>query len=160
VKRPILERLKARSVLDPQTGCVRWTGAHNQKGYGRISYLGRLRQVHRLIYELLVEPIPPGLTVDHVCGTKACINVRHMQLVSREENSRLAHERRRLTRTHCRRGHEVNAESVAVKSRTWTTTRTRTGQARTFSYTVHECRRCPAAWRAERRARRHEGVTQ
>jgi len=39
-------------------------------------------------------PIPAGLTVDHTCENRDCMNLSHMELVSRAENARRTHVRR------------------------------------------------------------------
>lgn len=88
----IRERLLERTELMP-SGCLAWTGM-TRGGYGYISYKGTLHRVHRLIWELEHEPIPAGLTIDHVrargCTYKTCINIDHLELVTRAENSRRA----------------------------------------------------------------------
>jgi hypothetical protein len=54
-----------------------------------------LKLVHRYSYEALVGPIEEGMTIDHLCeGHRNCINPTHMEVVSREENSRRANVRR------------------------------------------------------------------
>lgn len=65
-------------------------------GYGR-RYGGPGRSpvlVHRYAYELLVAPIPEGMTIDHLCLVKQCVNPQHMEVVTRGENTRRAHVRR------------------------------------------------------------------
>jgi hypothetical protein len=84
------DRLLERAELMP-SGCLAWTGATNN-GYGYISYKGKVHRVHRLIWELECGPIRGGLTIDHVqargCIYKTCINVEHLEVVSRSENAR------------------------------------------------------------------------
>ena len=88
----VRERLHARAELMP-SGCLVWTGAANGL-YGVMSYKGRLTPVHRLAWEAEHGPIPPGLVIDHVrargCIYKKCINVEHLEMVTRAENSRRA----------------------------------------------------------------------
>lgn len=57
-------------------------------GYGRFSVNNQTYYVHRFAYELLVGPIPDGLTVDHLCRTRLCANPRHLEPVPQSENSR------------------------------------------------------------------------
>ena len=33
---------------------------------------------HRVIYTLLVDPIPPALTLDHLCRRPHCVNPSHL----------------------------------------------------------------------------------
>jgi hypothetical protein len=78
--------------------CWPWTGPVHPRGYGaargyqRTGCMSEL--AHRIAYELLARRIPPGLTIDHVrkwgCASKLCCNPLHMEVVTREENSRRA----------------------------------------------------------------------
>jgi hypothetical protein len=54
----------------------------------------RTALAHRVAYEALVGPIPDGMTIDHLCRNKRCLNPAHMELVTRGENTRRAHEGR------------------------------------------------------------------
>lgn len=76
---------------------VRWTGWHNDDGYGYVRWDGRDQPVHRVVWVLLVAPIPAGYEVDHLCRVRDC--VLHLELVTHAENQR------RLSRaqTACRR---------------------------------------------------------
>jgi hypothetical protein len=66
-------------------GCWLWERA-NSKGYGRIFYNGRLRQAHRLFYELLNGPVDRSLHLDHLCRTRQCVNPSHMEPVTQAVN--------------------------------------------------------------------------
>ena len=101
-----------------------WTGEIESNGYGRIYVDGKRQGAHRFAYELLVGPIPEGLTVDHQCHNRdagcrglcvhrRCVRPEHLILATYRENvlaSRgLAAENAR--KTHCKQGHpfdEVN----------------------------------------------------
>ena len=81
-------RIAARITIDPESGC--WiTGGHRDKdGYARLGDRG----LHRVVYELLVGPIPPGLVIDHVltrgCVSRACVNaVAHLEPITLGENT-------------------------------------------------------------------------
>lgn len=67
------------------TGCWVWRGRTNRDGYGKI---GRQTLAHRAYYEALVGPIPDGLTIDHLCRNRACVNPDHMEPVPAVENVR------------------------------------------------------------------------
>ena len=57
--------------------------------------------------------IPEGMTIDHLCRTKLCLNVDHMEVVTRSENSR----RRNAALTHCKRGHDLLNGDVRIQHR-------------------------------------------
>lgn len=72
--------------------CWRWTGSLI-RGYGHIGIREddgkwHLRRAHRVAYELLVGPIPEGLTIDHLCNVKHCVNPAHLEPVTTQENTR------------------------------------------------------------------------
>lgn len=83
----LAERLWSRVRKTP--ACWLWTGRVETSGYGRIQAAGTRRRffVHRLAYELLVGPIPVGMTIDHLCMERTCVNPAHMEVVTRAENT-------------------------------------------------------------------------
>ena len=78
-----------RIVLDGD--CWRWTAHLNPTGYGVAALRhNRTALAHRTVHELLVGPIPEGMTIDHLCRVKSCVNPEHMEIVTRGENTRRA----------------------------------------------------------------------
>jgi hypothetical protein len=80
-------------TVDPKTGCWIWRHSKNVGGYGICNRTVNGEQfflAHRLSYRVLVGPIPPGLTLDHVCRNPPCINPdsAHLEVVTRAENIR------------------------------------------------------------------------
>lgn len=43
---------------------------------------------HRAIWQHVHGAIPEGMTVDHICHERRCINVDHMRLLTNYENAR------------------------------------------------------------------------
>lgn len=86
------DSLWARVEGESKQSCWRWTGGHLPAGYATTTFWidGRHQggPAHRIIYELLVGPIPEGLDLDHVCRNKGCVNPWHMEPVTRQENIR------------------------------------------------------------------------
>lgn len=140
---PLKERLLARSVRD-ENGCLRWTGALDGKGYGRI-YLGggkagaRITGTHQAAYREWVGPIPDGMEIDHLCKVTDCLEPTHLEAVTHRENIlRSDNFAGRFARqTHCKYGHEFTPENTYVPLK-------RGGR---------HCRECHRIYEAERRAR-------
>lgn len=84
-----LPRTLPRKIkVNDETGCWEWLGTMYPTGYGAIRFADRLWRAHRLIYTLLVEPIPTGLVLDHLCRVKHCVNPSHLDAVPQYENVR------------------------------------------------------------------------
>ncbi|MEV6737937.1 HNH endonuclease signature motif containing protein [Streptomyces sp. NPDC051104] len=130
-------RVFARTTPGPE-GCVIFTGRERGEGYGGVS-LGRGREAsaHRLAYELLVGPIPDGMTIDHVCHNRSltcrggreclhrrCVNPNHLEPVPTSENTKRAAQRPTATwgrkgglrgarrEDACHRGHPMSPENT------------------------------------------------
>lgn len=71
-------------------GCQIWKGAVGQNGYGVASSGGTNRPAHRLAWTLFRGAIPAGHEIDHTCFNRLCVNVEHLEPVTREENQRRA----------------------------------------------------------------------
>ena len=87
-------------------GCVHWMGSLQTNGYGYLSVDGERRMAHILAYEHHAGPIPDGLELDHLCHNKdsecpcgwacmhrRCVNVEHLEPVTRSENMMRANAR-------------------------------------------------------------------
>jgi len=95
---------------EPNSGCFLWTGNLNRNGYGRY-YLGGKKYImaHRFAYERQRGAIPVGLTIDHLCRVRCCVNPIHMEAVTNKVNvlrgvGRIARQARQ---TLCHRGHPL-----------------------------------------------------
>lgn len=68
-----------------------WDGNIKPKGgYGLFKVRGKKILAHRAVYEVVVGPIPEGMTLDHLCRVTLCVNPEHLEPITRSENSRRA----------------------------------------------------------------------
>lgn len=142
--RPVRERLLSKTVINFETGCWEWTGQLNNYGYARLGLTAQKGVLaHRFAYELIEGPIPEGLTLDHLCRVRHCINPAHLEPVTQRENTmRSPFTRASLNAaaTHCPSGHEYTPENtMAVKQR---------------GRMARICRTCRNAYQARKRAER------
>lgn len=95
-------------------GCWLWQGAQNGHGYGALNVAGKQRGAHRVVYELLRGPIPTGLTLDHLCRRRHCVNPDHLEPVTIKENLRRGNGStgRCFRKTRCKRGHAFTDENT------------------------------------------------
>lgn len=88
--------------------CIIATQKASRDGYARTTIKGKIKYAHRLAYESMFGSIEKDMTIDHICKTKNCINVKHMEVVTRSENSK----RRFIGITHCRNGHIYSGDNL------------------------------------------------
>lgn len=94
-EREVLQQLLLnRAVFEPNSGCLLWIDDVNEAGYPIYhSRLFKTSLVHRMVLLLEGVYLPDWLTVDHRCRVRCCINRLHLDVVSRETNSRRVHRR-------------------------------------------------------------------
>jgi len=76
--------------IDRETGCWVWARSVGTHGYG-VAWDNRTRRkttAHRYVYEILVGPIPAGLTLDHLCRNRLCVRPAHLEPVTHRTNIR------------------------------------------------------------------------
>lgn len=108
MSRTVQERFDFFTEVGPD-GCLNWLGYRNGAGYGTIQIKGRSTLAHRLAWEMANGPIPKDLTIDHLCFNPACVNVGHLRLLTKSENSGL---RRNVGKGSCIHGHEFTADNT------------------------------------------------
>ena len=96
--------------------CWPWLASRNEGGYGQFRGALGGGMAHRFAYEAIVGPIPEGLTLDHLCRNRACVNPAHLEPVTSRVNTLRGDglAARRARQTHCKRGHEFTPENGYV----------------------------------------------
>jgi hypothetical protein len=117
---PIEERL-VRDSAPTEYGCLIWTRALNNRGYGVTYYDGKLRLAHRVSWYLRNGRWPAdGLVLDHTCEVKQCINPDHLVETTNTHNVTRAYAspmNAQLRRTACGRGHDYTEETLRFDSK-------------------------------------------
>lgn len=105
--RPWEDRFWAK--VEKGDSCWLWTSAKTKGGYGEFHIGSRVLYSHRLAYELLAGPIPEGLTLDHLCRVRHCVNPAHLEAVSNRVNVLRGNGAcaRNARKTHCAKGHAL-----------------------------------------------------
>ena len=88
--------------------CWVWMGA-KASGYGRFRFRGKIAGAHRIAYEWIRGPIPPGLGLDHLCRNSACVNPHHLEVVPQSVNILRGFSPPAINarKTKCIRGHSL-----------------------------------------------------
>lgn len=114
-------RLESKIQAEPNTGCWLWTGAVTHDGYGygvfRMSRPRRNVAAHRAVWELHRGPVPDGLTLDHLCRVRCCVNPDHLEAVAHRVNCLrgISPAALHAKKTSCPHGHAYDTSNTIIR---------------------------------------------
>ena len=117
------ERAEIRFWRLAETGhkstCWNWIGSLDPDGYGCFWVDKKLIKAHRFSLEFAKGKILPGLTIDHLCKNRRCVNPSHMQLVTLKDNILRGESpaAKAARRTCCSAGHEYVEGSFSLTTK-------------------------------------------
>lgn len=99
--------------------CWFWKGHINTLGYGRIGILNKNYAAHRISYQLFKGKIPNGLTLDHLCRVRHCVNPQHLEAVTSAVNTLRGNAPSAINKrkTYCINGHELKGRNIYFYSK-------------------------------------------
>ena len=110
-------------------GCWIWQGPETPNHYGKVTFGGRDRVVHRIMYEHVHGLIPEGQQADHLCHSRAvaegtcdggdscphrkCCNPEHIEIITPSENTMRQNHAAR-NKTECPAGHPYDEQNTRI----------------------------------------------
>lgn len=109
------------SVAKVPSGCILWAKITDNKGYGRLRIYLDGKAVffpaHRAAWILAHGPIADGLVIDHLCRTRHCVNLEHLELVTHRVNALrgVSFSAVNSIKTHCPKGHPLEGGNLIIR---------------------------------------------
>lgn len=104
-----------------ENGCWVWLGSKTKTGYGMYHHYdenmkNKSVKAHRAAYVEFVGKVMDGLTLDHLCKNRLCVNPQHLEPVTIKENVMRGNTITALNskKTHCIRGHALSGDNLYI----------------------------------------------
>lgn len=115
-----LERLREKTVPGkpqpntPAVGdCRLWTGYKDTSGYGGIGVSGKMKQPHRIAFEVRHDvALPRSIHVRHLCANTLCVRIEHLAIGTAQDNANDKVETGRSTAGEKHPGATITAEAA------------------------------------------------
>lgn len=106
--------MKRQAHVQLKSSCWIFPLGGNGRGYSQVRWHGKKVYAHRLLFEALVNKIPHGMTIDHLCRRRNCANPAHLEVVTMRENVLRGDGLSALNakKTCCKRGHPFTAANT------------------------------------------------
>lgn len=79
--------------------CWIWTGCKNSNGYARFNDGVVAKAAYIVSYEIFKFDVTQGMHIDHLCRNKICVNPKHLEEVTPQENLKRMWDHRRKNNT-------------------------------------------------------------
>ena len=101
-------------ITSMDTDCILWHKSYRENGYGQTFFQGKVTKAHRVAWIKANGEIPEGMVIDHMCGNRGCVNVKHLRVVTQQENI-MAGKWNRDNRDACSKEHPNTPENTMVR---------------------------------------------
>ena len=102
--------------------CWETTYSVGSHGYGQVGWSVKGKNygttTHRAAWTFYNGPIPDGMTIDHICHNRKCVNPSHLQLLTNLENARK--NRPDYNPEYCKRGHKRRSKDIGARKGCYT----------------------------------------
>lgn len=109
-----IRKIKINNPEVDQNQCWEWQGCFSgsQISYPYFRYNGSTKRAHKFSYKYFKGEVPDGITVNHDCNNKKCVNPKHLSLMTIQENLKLRLPRKIEDRTQCKKGHPLTGDNL------------------------------------------------
>lgn len=115
-----IARFEAKYITGEELDdCWKWIAGKTSDGYGQFRIGRTVFRAHRISYTLIKGDVPNGLTLDHKCRNRSCVNPNHLETVTSSENTLRGEGAgaRHKRKTHCIHGHEFSPDNTRIDGR-------------------------------------------